>query len=289
MISTSYLAIATVLASTAVWAASSLGGGVTDPTDLVTVAPGRVVLDASGDFSRGGRRIAAPTIEVVFDRPLQVMRRQVSEADYAACVADGACAALDLGDDAPRADLPAVGLSWRDATAYATWLSARTGRHYRLPSDAEWAHVAAEAFAGEIRVADESDDPTATRRALYAAEAERDRPVERAPRPFGGHGRNSNGLLDVAGNVWEWTDGCWSRRVETAGAAPRETVNCGVRIVEGRHRGYVSDFVRDARGGGCSVGTPPANLGLRLVRDDDGPSTATPRIVERSVTGPGRS
>ena len=31
----------------------------------------------------------------------------------------------------------------------------------------------------------------------------------------------------------------------------------------------MTDFIRDARAGGCSVGTPPSNLGFRLVRDDD--------------------
>jgi hypothetical protein len=46
-------------------------------------------------------------------------------------------------------------------------------------------------------------------------------------------------------------------------------VNCGVRVVEGRHRTYLSDFIRDARAGGCQVGTPPTNLGFRLVLDDD--------------------
>ena len=46
------------------------------------------------------------------------------------------------------------------------------------------------------------------------------------------------------------------------------TVNCGVRVVEGEHRSYVTDFIRDARAGGCAVGIPPANLGFRLVRDD---------------------
>jgi hypothetical protein len=45
------------------------------------------------------------------------------------------------------------------------------------------------------------------------------------------------------------------------------TLNCGVRVVEGRHRTYVSDFIRDARAGGCAVGVPPSNLGFRLVRD----------------------
>jgi hypothetical protein len=45
------------------------------------------------------------------------------------------------------------------------------------------------------------------------------------------------------------------------------TENCGVRVVEGEHRTYVTDFIRDARAGGCAVGAPPANLGFRLVRD----------------------
>lgn len=43
--------------------------------------------------------------------------------------------------------------------------------------------------------------------------------------------------------------------------------NCGVRIANGRHRGYVPDFIRDARSGGCAAGIPPANLGFRLVRE----------------------
>lgn len=241
-----------------------------DPTDLVAIAPGRVTFQPSGDFVRDGRPTAAPSLDVGSDRPLLVMRRQVSEAEYAACVADGACAEPDRLDGPPRADVPAVGLSWRDATAYAAWLSVRTGHRYRLPSDAEWARFAAEAFVGEPRRAEiDTDDPIARRLALYRAEAEGATPIDRAPKPFGAFGRNAHGLDDVSGNVWEWTDGCWTRTALDAGGAAQETRNCGVRIVEGRHRGYVSDFIRDPRGGGCSVGVPPANLGLRLVRDDD--------------------
>jgi hypothetical protein len=45
--------------------------------------------------------------------------------------------------------------------------------------------------------------------------------------------------------------------------------NCGVRIVEGQHRAYVTDFIRDARAGGCAVGVPPDNLGFRLVVERD--------------------
>ena len=41
----------------------------------------------------------------------------------------------------------------------------------------------------------------------------------------------------------------------------------------------MTDFIRDARAGGCSVGTPPSNLGFRLVRDDD-PSRRLKTIKE---------
>ena len=43
-----------------------------------------------------------------------------------------------------------------------------------------------------------------------------------------------------------------------------------MRVVEGSHRSYATDFIRDPRVGGCSVGTPPANLGFRLIREDQG-------------------
>ena len=57
------------------------------------------------------------------------------------------------------------------------------------------------------------------------------------------------------------------RSAGAAGAAAAVTVNCGVRVVEGQHRSYVTDFIRDARAGGCAAGIPPSNLGFRLVRE----------------------
>ena len=38
------------------------------------------------------------------------------------------------------------------------------------------------------------------------------------------------------------------------------THGCGVRVAEGQHRAYVTDFIRDARAGGCAAGVPPDEL-----------------------------
>jgi len=63
----------------------------------------------------------------------------------------------------------------------------------------------------------------------------------------------------------EWTNICFVRTALDEAGKP--TVNCGARVVEGQHRIYVTDFIRDARAGGCAAGLPPSNLGFRLVRE----------------------
>jgi len=238
-------------------------GGVAVP-EMVELAPGSFAHRAAGDFSRNGKPANAPVVTVRIDRPVSIMARQVTAAQYRRCVDDGACAAT--ADDA-AADRAAVNISWRDAVAYAGWLSRRTGIRFRLPTDEEWAYAAGSRFHDEGWPDFETDDPAQLW--LFRYDAEAARPVAKPLGPIGSFGVNENGLVDVSGNVWEWTDTCFRRFAldPATGTASAGTTNCGVRVVEGQHRTYVTDFIRDTRVGGCSVGTPPANLGFRLVRE----------------------
>jgi formylglycine-generating enzyme required for sulfatase activity len=244
------------------------GAALHGAPELIELQPGTVRYRTAGDFTHAGRPAEAPVANLRIAHPLAIMKHQVTAADYQRCVADAAC--KPLGNDAiVSTDRPVVKVSWLDASAYATWLSDRSGQHYRLPTDEEWAFAAGSRYRDDGLPVD-SADPAKGWLARYERESKRkETAVDATPRPVGSFGANEYGLVDLAGNVWEWTDTCFVRIAldETGAATGAKTTNCGVRVVEGEHRTYVTDFIRDARAGGCAVGLPPSNLGFRLVRE----------------------
>jgi formylglycine-generating enzyme required for sulfatase activity len=238
--------------------------------ETVDVAPRVFYYRQAGDFSQAGRPVDAPLAAEARASVLHIMKQQVTVADYDRCVAETKCmASSPLENFDPN--LPTVQVSWRDATAYAAWLSAKTGETWRLPTDEEWVFAAGSRFHDDALLVAASRDPSVRWLARYEKESDQDA-LDQRPRPPGAFGANEYGLLDLSGNVWEWTSTCFIRQPLDAkgNSAGASTANCGVRVVEGEHRTYVTDFVRDAKGGGCAVGKPPSNLGFRLVREDNG-------------------
>ena len=241
-----------------------------DSFETVDVAPRVFAYRLAGDFSQAGQTMDAPLVAVARTSVLHIMKQQITVADYDRCVVEAKCMARSpLEGFDPN--LPAVQVSWQDATAYATWLSAKTGETWRLPTDEEWVFAAGSRFHDDALSVATSRDPSVRWLARYEKESEQEI-LDQRPRPTGTFGANEYGLLDLSGNVWEWTNSCFIRQSLDAKGKPAgaSIANCGVRVVEGEHRTYVTDFVRDARGGGCAVGKPPNNLGFRLVREDNG-------------------
>ncbi|MGN6465355.1 MAG: SUMF1/EgtB/PvdO family nonheme iron enzyme [Rhizobiaceae bacterium] len=235
--------------------------------DTIKVAASVIDYPLPGEFLDRGLPATAPTKRTEVPA-FRITKQQVSLTDYDRCVAAGACIAADAQD--MSADVPVTGVSWLDAEAYAGWLSKATGASWRLPTDAEMATAAAERFAGESfsAGADNPSNPAVRWIRQYRQEAAARRPADPGPKPRGHYGANSQGLEDFAGNVWEWTSTCYERVTLGGGGEHAGTTwNCGVHALEGRHRAYMSNFVREGKSGGCAVGTPPDYLGFRLVRE----------------------
>lgn len=254
------LAVAALGAGALGW--PSLSPRVAAP-DLIVVPAGPWDYRPSGDWRRDGLEVDPPMVRAVATAPLRITRHQVSRGEYGACVAAGACLPAGSGPEG----LPQTGVSWHDATAFALWLSDARGEAWRLPTDAEWQRAAAERFVDDA-VGEVGGDPSARWLAVYAFEAGGRGEADPILRPAGAFGANSLGVEDLAGNVWEWTDECVGTGVlGPGGEVLRRDEYCGARVVEGKHRAVVVDFVRDARAGGCGAGVPPDFLGFRLVRD----------------------
>ncbi len=167
-----------------------------------------------------------------------------------------------------RADAPVTGVNYFDVAEYLAWANSQADARYRLPSADEWAEIS----GGLSRRATVKlfDDP----RLAWAADYGAIEQVLPKPRPSGAFGVAANGVADLAGNVWEWTSTC--------SAAISGEHLCPVYVAAGLHEANISIFVRDPLTGGCSSGTPPANLGFRLVREAySGAASATGATLTR--------
>lgn len=119
---------------------------------------------------------------------------------------------------------PVVCVNWDDAKAYVAWLSAQTGKSYRLPSEAEWEYAARGGREGSSEIAHYWGS-IANEACSYANVGDLDLLVpgvlvnkqERHQchdkysntAPVGKFKPNGLDLYDMLGNVWQWTEDCW--------------------------------------------------------------------------------
>jgi formylglycine-generating enzyme len=90
---------------------------------------------------------------------------------------------------------PVVGPSWFEAARYCEWLNAQTGRHYRLPTEAEWERAARGNL--EQKSFPWGDEPPQSL-PDYATR------WQTGPEPVARYAPNGFGLYDIGDNVHEW-------------------------------------------------------------------------------------
>lgn len=131
---------------------------------------------------------------------LALGRTEVTVGQYQACVTASACRPRQ-----PRwaeADMPMTEITAKDAEDYLAWLSARTRKRYRLPTEAEWQAAAQAGTATAYPWGDEMEPGRAVCQRC-------DPRFDHRPAPVATMAANPWGLYDMNGNVWEWTADCW--------------------------------------------------------------------------------
>src|SRR6185369_16944515 len=106
------------------------------------------------------------------------------------------------GDDS---QLPAIQVNWHDAVAYCQWLTEKTGRAYRLPTEAEWEFACRAGSSTPFSTGDLIT--TSAANFLYDEAGIRVGPGRRSR--AGTYSPNRFGLCDLHGNVCEWVADTW--------------------------------------------------------------------------------
>lgn len=178
---------------------------------------------------------------------------------------------------------PAACLNWYDAKAYVDWLSRKTGKHYRLLTEAEWEYAArGRTTPGSAprfhygdndmemcrygNVADQTAKKTLGSAVNWAFLSCDDGYVYTAP--VGSFAANAFGLYDIHGNVWEWTADCYndSYRGAPTNASAWSTGNCNSRILRGGAWDNKAWYLRAAVRYKDDAMTRDFNYGLRVAR-----------------------
>jgi formylglycine-generating enzyme required for sulfatase activity len=291
-------------------------GGTTSKAPEPAVALGKTFHDCgdcpemvsipAGSFTMGSpkgdeadRPEERPQVKVTIGKPFALMATEVTRDQFAAFMkdtqreAEKGCYAPDGGegkwDDKANflnpgfkqeGNHPVVCVSWSDAQDYAEWLSNKTGKHYRLPTEEErdyaarggkktvWPWGEDSASVNGCKVANVFDKAG---KAKYPINEDMlpcsDNFAETGP--VDAFAANGFGLKGLIGNAWEWAEDCYH---ETYQGAPGdgsawESDSCEKRVLRGSS--YI-DNVWDSRFASrdkMGAGDRNTNVGFRLARD----------------------
>ena len=272
-----------------------------DCPEMVVVPPGSFMM-GSPETEAGRDKDEGPQRRVTITKAFAVGRLEITQAQYAAF-------ATATGRDTPSSCFvwsgsewksdgnrnwrnpgfsqtdahPVVCVSWEEAQAYVQWLSAQTGRRYRLLSEAEWEYAAR---AGTTTPFIWGNDPNAgCAQANSADKASRrwwanwmlslkdflnppcdDGAILTAP--AGRYARNKFGLRDMIGNATEWTEDCYNETYTGAptDGSPWRTGDCGFRVTRGGSWVDLPQSLRSAFRNGFNPAGGDNSIGFRVAR-----------------------
>jgi formylglycine-generating enzyme required for sulfatase activity len=165
--------------------------------EMVTIPEGSFEMG-----SNAGNASEMPVHRVTITRAFAMGKTEVTQGQWKALMGNNPSGFGDCGDNCPVENV-----SWDDAQKFIQKLNAKTGKQYRLPSEAEWEYAARAGNTTAFPWGEQASHEYANYGADECCKGfslGRDQWVNTSP--AGSFPANAFGLYDMIGNVWEWTE-----------------------------------------------------------------------------------
>lgn len=155
---------------------------------------------------------------------------------------------------APSDRHPVTCVSWNDVQAFIKWLNVKTGKNFRLPTEAEWEYACRAGAAGDRPEAIDSE-------AWYVGNS------GPSSHPVGQKQANAFKLFDMLGNVWEWCSDWEGPYPDTPASDPAGPDSGTRRVTRGAGWLSLAEYVRPADRAPAPPNVRAVDLGFRLASD----------------------
>jgi formylglycine-generating enzyme required for sulfatase activity len=219
--------------------------------------PEMVVIPA-GSFEMGsdkGEDNEKPVRRVAIGKAFALGKTEVTQGQWKALMGDNPSKYINCGDDCPVETV-----NWDDAQAYIRKLSEKTGKQYRLPSEAEWEYACR---AGGTHTYCGDDNPDSI--SWYGGLAKPAGNSGKSTNPVATKQPNAFGLYDMSGNVWEWVEDSYYENYNGAPVDGSAWVNkdSAKHVPRGGSWSYLQPA---AKRGGSKTKFRFGTIGFRLAR-----------------------
>jgi formylglycine-generating enzyme required for sulfatase activity len=236
--------------------------------EMVVVPAGEFIMGAP-ETEHSSDASERPQRRVGFANRFAVGRFAVTFAEWDACVAHGGCKNYRPSDRGwGRGRQPVINLWWEDARAYVAWISERTGRQYRLLSEAEREYVTRAGTTTPFWWGDSISTEQANYDGHFTYGCGRKGAFRQRTVRVDSFDPNPWGLYQVHGNVYEWVEDCWNPAYDGAptNGSAWVTGNCERRVMRGGSWQFAPWHLRSASRGAVATAADFRVVGFRVGR-----------------------
>ena len=233
--------------------------------ELAVVPAGIYIMGLNGKSKK-----SKPPHRVNITKPFALGRFEVTFDQWQACVDDDGCKREPDDHKWGREGRPIINITWFDAKRYLEWISKKTGKTYRLPTEAEWEYADRAGTTSTWWWGDEVGNNNANCKDCKSEWSDGGTQPH-GTAPVGSFKPNPFGIHDTAANVFEWVEDCWNKSHENAptDGTARTQGNCRYRVIRGGSFYYYSKVARADYRAKNPPGVKSYWLGFRVLRELD--------------------